>query len=570
MKFKTFPALVLLLLTPATVLTQDSLWKTYIDAGTKAYEEGQYSEAERRFNLARREAESFGPEDPRLALSYYNLALVYLKQEGKLPEAIKNSRQALAIWERVVWEKKPRAESLAAANNQQALASALLNPGAYDLVEQLLKQALAIKHYFLRPENPTIAVTLGYLAITNFIQKNYTEANIHLKQALAIFEEAGDTASDRDIITTLGYAATINQFQKNYAEAESFLQRALAFREKSREPEYFDSDILKALADLYVVQHKYKEAEAALLRRLKIIETAYGLNGSHTALAVDDLASAYMGNNQYAKAESLYKEALAKLEAAPGDVRSTRLKILTSLVNLYESLKEYASTELLLQECLRIIKELDGLEYPRFANYLNFQGSLFLDQAKYAEAESVFEQALAIREKVLPPESPDIATSLNNLAKVYYYLDKYERAEPLYQRAISISQKFKDKSPADLAWYTKNYALLLYAQGKSAQAESLFRNAIDMFPQSQKDSSEAYSLYELAELYRHQKKYKESEASYKKALILMDKIPEQDQHQLATTLQKYASLLRQMNREAEAVPLEERAKNIKSKYARTP
>jgi tetratricopeptide (TPR) repeat protein len=157
--------------------------------------------------------------------------------------------------------------------------------------------------------------------------------------------------------------------------------------------------------------------------------------------------------------------------------------------------------------------------------------------------------------------------SLNNLAKDYYYLGKYDLAEPLYLRAIATSQKLRTMSATAVAWYKKNYALLLYAQGKKGQAEPLFKEAMDIFVQNKHARDAAFSQYELAELYRRQKKYDEAEGLFKKAIPAMENAPGHVQYELAVILAKYASLLRETGRETEALPLEARAKELKSKYA---
>lgn len=557
-------ALAILVFLPAAIFAQDSLWKAYTDAGTKAYEAGRYSEAERRFRLACEEAESFGSQDRRLALSHYNLAVAYLKQE-KVAETLEHSGQALAIWEKIRWEAKPRTESLQVADNLESLAAALLGTKEYTHIEHLLKLALTIKEGVLRPKHPTLSVTLGYLAITNFLQKNQADADSRCEQALAFYKNPDEAARYSDIIQAFRNCALINQYRENYAKAEEFLKSALEFRKKNREPEYTDSDTLDALASLYRRQSKYKEAESALRRRLEIIERAYGLNDSHTALALNDLADVFIAQDDYATAGSVYQEALANLEKVSGDTRATKLKMVDGLSSVYYALKEYPATESWLQQCLAIAAEIAGTESPLYASYLNFQGSLFLDQEKFMEAQPIFRRALDIREKVLPPDSADIAQSLNNLAKDYYFQDKFGDADPLYLRAINISQKHQAEAPGDLAWYTKNYALLLYAQGKNTLAESRLREAFDLFPKSQRESSEAFTSYELAELYRRQKKYDDSEIRFKQALTLMEQIKGYDRYQFVKTLERYAKLLRDVNRIDEAKRLEERAIGMRSK-----
>ena len=65
----------------------------------KLRQQGRYAEAEQAHLLAVAEAEKFGPEDRRLALSLNELAALY-HTTGRLREAEPLYRRALAIWER--------------------------------------------------------------------------------------------------------------------------------------------------------------------------------------------------------------------------------------------------------------------------------------------------------------------------------------------------------------------------------------------------------------------------------------------------------------------------------------
>src|ERR1700724_1503718 len=61
-------------------------WELHISAGMAAYQRGNYGKAESEWQMALREAEEFGPEDPRFATSLNNLAALYGAQ-GKYEEA---------------------------------------------------------------------------------------------------------------------------------------------------------------------------------------------------------------------------------------------------------------------------------------------------------------------------------------------------------------------------------------------------------------------------------------------------------------------------------------------------
>ncbi len=86
---------------PSCVVDEGSTWEAQIAAGSKAFQRGDYPEAERQFEPALKTAEGFGPQDPRLARSLNNLALLYYAQ-GDYAEAEPLYKRALAISEKAL------------------------------------------------------------------------------------------------------------------------------------------------------------------------------------------------------------------------------------------------------------------------------------------------------------------------------------------------------------------------------------------------------------------------------------------------------------------------------------
>ncbi len=101
----------------AYAFLQGGPWETYTDAGDKAYPQGNYPEAEKQWSAALKEAEEFGPEDPRLATSLNNLALLY-GARGRYAEAEPLYQRALAISEKALGPEHPH---VAASLNNLAL-----------------------------------------------------------------------------------------------------------------------------------------------------------------------------------------------------------------------------------------------------------------------------------------------------------------------------------------------------------------------------------------------------------------------------------------------------------------
>jgi tetratricopeptide (TPR) repeat protein len=76
------------------------------------------------------------------------------------------------------------------------------------------------------------------------------------------------------------------------------------------------------------------------------------------------------------------------------------------------------------------------------------------------------------------------------------------------------------------------------------------------------------SLNNLATLYSAEGRYSEAETFFRRSLMTWEKAFGPDHPDSVTSLENYAVLLRQMNREAEAMDLEVRANRIRNQQAR--
>ena len=134
--------LVCLLLWPAHAVAQQGDWERRLRAGEAANQQGNYAEAVKQTKAALSLAEAFGPNDPRLAQTLNNLAVLYSRQ-GRDAEA-----------------------------------------------ELLYKRALAIVEKALGPEHPEVAIFLTNLAVLYSRQRRDAEAELLYRRALAIVEKA--------------------------------------------------------------------------------------------------------------------------------------------------------------------------------------------------------------------------------------------------------------------------------------------------------------------------------------------------------------------------------------------
>jgi tetratricopeptide (TPR) repeat protein len=76
-------------------------WRSHKSAGKKAFQAGDYAEAEKHFSAALKHIDALGSGNTRAAATLNNLALVYKKQ-GKYGKAEICLRRALRIYESVM------------------------------------------------------------------------------------------------------------------------------------------------------------------------------------------------------------------------------------------------------------------------------------------------------------------------------------------------------------------------------------------------------------------------------------------------------------------------------------
>ncbi len=175
--------LAVLWLWPATAPAQVEQWQSHMAAGDKAYQQGNYPEAEKRLVAALKEAEGFRPQDSRLAATLNNLAELY-RTQGRYAEAEPLYRRALAIDEKALGSDHPNV-----ATDLNNLALLYHNQGKHAEAEPLYKRALAIDEKALGFDHPDVAMDLNNLAGPYHAQSRYVEAEPLYKRALAIWKK---------------------------------------------------------------------------------------------------------------------------------------------------------------------------------------------------------------------------------------------------------------------------------------------------------------------------------------------------------------------------------------------
>lgn len=188
--------LLLALLLCSTSCTRAVLWDKYYDEGKAELAKKNYPEAENLLALAVKEAERFGPQDPRRVDTYYALAQAFLG-EKRYKDAVDSYSAALEVQERsggpFTIEKSDTIDSVAKVfEDEKRFREALV----------FRRYALAMAQDKLGPNNArTISIARKFIA-GQMATGDYKGAADISKRVLAL-QEGLSGANDKSLVPTL-------------------------------------------------------------------------------------------------------------------------------------------------------------------------------------------------------------------------------------------------------------------------------------------------------------------------------------------------------------------------------
>lgn len=121
---------------------------------------------------------------------------------------------------------------------------------------------------------------------------------------------------------------------------------------------------------------------------------------------------------------------------------------------------------------------------PRTATTLNNLGATHEALGEYEQAELRYRHALTMIETIQGPDHPDVVVGLNNLASLHFSQQAFDKAEPLWQRGLSISERYWGDAHPHLIQALLTLGLVTQVQNKFERAEPYFIRAIQIGKQS--------------------------------------------------------------------------------------
>jgi CHAT domain-containing protein/tetratricopeptide (TPR) repeat protein len=373
---------------------------------------------------------ALGPDDPDVALSLRNQAVILVNLGTEPGAAMAMLERALAIQRNALG-----ADDAEVATTLHVLGNLLGTMGDYSAAIRSLTRALAIREKALGPDHPDVAKTLATLGFTLFSAGDTTGIKPLFERAIAIAEKTYGPEHPA-VAQPLHNLAIILTEEGDYPSARSLFERALSIAEKTFGPEAPDVATLQSdLGNLFYYMGEFDSASAHYRRSLEIREKAFGPQHRLVAASLNNLANALYEAGDYAAARTLLERALPILEGTPGPGEDLGTA-LDSLADVAFEMGDVAGARVLYRRAVEIFEKTLGPEHLRLAEQLESQGALLLYAGSLAEAAVAFERARTIHEKLLGSENPSVARDLASLARIEHLsgtgdrgLDRALRAE---------------------------------------------------------------------------------------------------------------------------------------------
>ncbi|WNG24360.1 tetratricopeptide repeat protein [Cystobacter fuscus] len=355
--------------------------------------------------------------------------------KGDYQEALKDTREALAIQRRLLPEDHP---DLAQSLSEVAITS--LSLSLYEEARAHHERALAILETVFGPRHPKVAISLFNLGVVLQLEEKYEEAAARYWRALEIMEQAG--LGEHPVVARILMALGTEEHRRgDDARAFRMYDRARALAEKLHGPEH--PDVAKALVPLGQVLSRLgrrDEALAALHRARAITEKTLGAEHPDHGIVLAELGNLLAIQKRYAAAKELVERAIAIHTRALGPEHVAVSDDLNILGWILFMDGRHADALAAYQKALAVYEQSFKPDSAYKAGILLNIAEALIGLRRYADALTVAERALAAQEKEWGPEHSSLASSLDVIGVAAFHLGRFERALPSLERAVKLRE----------------------------------------------------------------------------------------------------------------------------------
>ena len=290
--------------------------------------------------------------------------------------------------------------------------------------------------------------------------------------------EANGEAGRKLLFFTLDALAQLYFVKERWKEAEELARQVIELsRQTSGELDPFTLAANRHLAEIYETEGRLTEAEPILKQMIEDARQNATAGPQLLPLALRDEAFIVVARGQYRQAEPLLKEAL-DLSRTLGEDRSETADSLLALALLYRTEGDNARAEPLLRKAAGIYEKYND---PCLAHALQELGLIAVSEGKYAIAKQNILRSISLYQNFLGQDHVNVAFAQVGLAEAYLGERNYREAQSLIDHALAKERAVLSDSHAELARAYLTAARISEAQRRSSEAAAHYRQALHIY-----------------------------------------------------------------------------------------
>lgn len=245
-----------------------------------------------------------------------------------------------------------------------------------------------------------------------------------------------------------------------YDQADPLLRRALRVAEtfEGKRSKTYQYDLAN-LANEIRLKGDYQRAEPLLREALTLAQSSYKAHSIEVAHAQSMLGECLYLEDRNTESEALLRQALGTERSIDASMQDGTRSYLALVLERRGAFVEAAQ---LLRESTEMSAKQEGRESDNYLVSLHNLAGAEIDAGDLDGAARSEQEVLTTRRKIWGYDHPDTAYSLNNLGFIYLEQGRWQQAEPLLLENVAITAKLGDgKSP--------RYAIALANVGRVQQ-----------------------------------------------------------------------------------------------------
>ena len=357
------------------------------------------------------------------------------------------------------------------------------------------------------------------------------------------------------------------------AEARARFEKALALAEQELGPDHPATiSTLAPLGNLAFVEGRLADAQELLERVLASNEAAFGKDHPDVALALSNLGAVYQAEGKLDDAQRLKERALAIRIAALGPDHPAVGTSYNNLGTLHAERGDHATAGDYYAKALALWEKAYGPDNVQIALAASNLGGSLEKRGEYEQAAGHFTRAIALYEAAYGPEHPDLASPLGGLGVTRRRQHRLDEARALFQRATRISEKAYGPDHPEVADSLRDLAAVLKEQHKLDEARAMAARSLRIVEQAYGADHPvvAQGLVTLGEVQAEQNDHAGALATFQRSLAIFEASLGKDHLHLSDSLRGIGHSLVKLHRAGEAIPLLERALQIRTSVSAPP